>query len=134
MHLISCYKAIMDYLGNFKERQWNQPSFKAKTAHSWKQLTQLTNENSLMKRIMTLNFTSVLNKIQTQIALADIILKIKDVDSKISSESFIVLVWEIFRNTIFLFKTYPYFRGFSHGILDNKWKVSNWFLKFFKKL
>lgn len=36
---------------------------------------------------------SVLNKIQTQIALVDIILKIKDVDSKVSSES-LVLVWE----------------------------------------
>ena len=48
---------------------------------------------------------SVLIKIQTQIANADIILKITDVDNKVSSESFIVLVGEILRKTIFLFKT-----------------------------
>lgn len=56
-----------------------------------KQLTQLTHENSLMQRIMILNFMSVLNKIQTQIALVDIILKIKDVDSKVSSESLVLV-------------------------------------------
>lgn len=56
-----------------------------------KQLTQLTHENSLMQRTMILNFMSVLNKIQTQIALVDIILKIKDVDSKVSSESLVLV-------------------------------------------
>ena len=56
-----------------------------------KQLTQLTHENSLMQRIMILNFMSVMNKIQTQIALVDIILKIKDVDSKVSSESLVLV-------------------------------------------
>lgn len=56
-----------------------------------KQLTQLTHENSLMQRIMILNFMSVLNKIQTQIALVDIILKINDVDSKVSSESLVLV-------------------------------------------
>ena len=56
-----------------------------------KQLTQLTHENSLMQRIIILNFMSVLNKIQTQIALVDIILKIKDVDSKVSSESLVLV-------------------------------------------
>ena len=56
-----------------------------------KQLTQLTHENSLMQRIMILNFMSVLNKIQTQMALVDIILKIKDVDSKVSSESLVLV-------------------------------------------
>ena len=56
-----------------------------------KQLTQLTYENSLMQRIIILNFISVLNKIQTQIALVDIILKIKDVDSKVSSESLVLV-------------------------------------------
>lgn len=56
-----------------------------------KQLTQLTHENSLMQRIIILNFMSVLNKIQTQIALVDIILKIKDADSKLSSESLVLV-------------------------------------------
>ena len=73
----------------------------------------------ILQKLIILNFVSVLNKIQTQIALADIIFEkadvdskvSSDVDSKVSSESCIVLVWEILRKTFF-FKKYPCFSCF----------------------